>query len=185
MIKRNLLDAIEASKARPLAAAVFALGIRHVGEAMARGLAAHFRGMDALMAASVEELSKVEDVGPVVAESLANFFASEANRALVARLRDAGVRMEHEAGSEEADPRFAGKTFVFTGTLQTMTRERAQALVLAKGGKAAGSVSKKTDFVVAGAEAGTKLQKAQDLGVAVLTEPEFRELVGEPAEPGQ
>ena len=175
---RNLLDAIEASKARPLAAAVFALGIRHVGEAMARGLAAHFRGMDALMNASVEELSKVEDVGPVVADSLANFFASEANRALVTRLRTAGVRMEHEAGAEEADPRFAGKTFVFTGTLLTMTREQAQALVLARGGKAAGSVSKKTHFVVAGPDAGMKLQKARELGVTVLTEQEFGEMVG-------
>lgn len=169
---QNLLSSIEASKKRPLEAVIFALGIRQVGEALARSLAAHFRSMDALMSATEEELAKVEDIGPVVAQSIANFFRSEQNRALVTRLRQAGVRMEY-VSSSRADPRFVGKTFVFTGTLSTMTRDEAQQHVLERGGKVAGSVSRKTSYVVAGSDAGSKLERARDLGVQVLTEEEF------------
>ncbi len=175
---KNLLNALERSKSRPLSAVIFALGIRHVGEAMARDLAAHFGSIEALMEASEEDLLGVEGVGPVVARSIRDFFANEANRDLVRRLREAGVRMEHTAPRDEADPRFAGKTFVFTGTLATMTRERAQALVVARGGKTASSVSRKTDYVVAGAEAGSKLARARDLGVSVLSEEEFLGMLG-------
>ncbi len=175
---QNLLDAIEKSKSRPLAAVLFALGIRQVGEALARDLASHFGGIEALMDAREEDLLKVEGVGPVVARAIRDFFDNPANRDVIRRLREAGVRMEHTAPRDEADPRFAGKTFVFTGTLRTMTREHAQALVLARGGKAASSVSRKSDYVVAGADAGSKLAKARDLGVAVLTEDEFLALCG-------
>jgi DNA ligase (NAD+) len=116
-------------------------------------------------------------VGPVVARSIRDWFGQESNRALVDRLAGAGVRMTHASSGAATDPRFAGKTFVFTGSLTTMTRERAQALVADRGGKAAGSVSRKTDYVVAGADAGSKLDKARDLGVAVLTEDEFHAMV--------
>ncbi len=177
---QNLLDAIEKSRSRPLAAVLFALGVRQVGEALARDLAAHFGSIQALMDASEEDLMAVEGVGPVVAHSIRDYFANPANRDLIRRLREAGVRMEHTAPRNEADPRFAGKTFVFTGTLASMTRERAQALVLARGGKVASSVSRKTDYVVAGADAGSKLAKARDLGVTVLTEAEFLTMCGLP-----
>lgn len=177
---QNVIDAIERSKTRPLAAVINALGIRQVGEALARSLADHFRTIDALMDAGEEALAAVEDVGPVVAASIATFFRNEKNRALVRRLREAGVRMEHASGTAgEADPAFAGKTFVFTGTLSAMTRERAQELVLSLGGKAAGSVSRKTHYLVAGEDAGSKLAKARDLGVTVLTEAEFLSMLGD------
>jgi len=170
---QNVLDAIEASKKRPLSAVVVALGIPQVGEALARSLADHFGSIDALMEADEEELAKVEDVGPVVAKEIAQFFGNEKNREVIRRLREAGVRMEHETRAVEARVAFAGKTFVFTGTLSSMTREQAQELVVSLGGKAAGSVSRKTDYVVAGADAGSKLAKARELGIKVLTEAEF------------
>lgn len=178
---RNLLEAITASKERPLARLLAALGIRQVGEALARSLAARFHTLEALVAAATtppaegepDALSLVEDVGPVVAGSIRDWFASPSNLALLHRLSEAGVRMTHESSGGAVDPRFAGKTFVFTGTLATMTRDQAQALVAERGGKAAGSVSRKTDFVVAGADAGSKLDKAREFGVAVLTEEEF------------
>lgn len=176
---RNLLEAIERSKTRPLARVIFALGIRHVGEALARDLAVHFGSIDALMQATLEDLAKVEGVGPVVAHSIRDFFDNPANREVIRRLRDAGVRMEHEAARSQADPRFAGKTFVFTGTLASMTREKAQALVQQRGGKTSSSVSRKTDYVVAGAEAGSKLAKARDLGVRILSEEEFVAMLAE------
>lgn len=175
---RNLLDAIEKSKTRPLASVLYGLGIRQVGEALARDLAAHFGSIEAIMDATEEDLCKVEGVGPIVARSIRDFFANPANRDVIRRLREAGVRMEHVSSREEADLRFAGKTFVFTGTLTSMTRERAKALVLARGGKVASSVSRKTDYVVAGADAGSKLPKARDLGVTVLTEEAFLQMCG-------
>ncbi len=182
---RNLLEAVEASKQRPLARMLAALGIRQVGEALARSLAARFQTMDALAAAATiavaegapDPLAEVEDVGPVVARSIRDWFGSPSNRILIDRLAQAGVRMTHEPAGAVADPRFAGRTFVFTGSLTSMTREQAQALVAARGGKAAGSVSRKTDYVVAGADAGSKLDKAREMGVAVLTEDEFRAMV--------
>ena len=176
----NLVAGIDAARHRPLARLLGALGIRGVGEALARSLAARFHTMDALAAAATQAVPEggtdpllaVEDVGPVVARSIRDWFAQEANRDLLRRLREAGVRMDHEAAAT-ADPRFAGRTFVFTGGLATMTRDQAQAEVVARGGKAAGSVSRKTDYVVAGADAGSKLDKARELGVAVLTEEAF------------
>jgi len=176
---QNLILAIEKSKSRPLSAVVFALGIRHVGEATARGLANHFGSIDAIMAAGEEDLADVEDVGPVVAKSVAGFFKSESNRELVRRLREAGVSMAHEESAEQADPRFAGKTFVLTGTLSSMTRERAKALIMERGGKVASSVSTKTDMVVAGDAAGSKLNKADKLGIPVLGEDEFLDMLGQ------
>ena len=174
---QNVLDAIERSKGRPLAAVLFALGIRQVGEALARDLANHFRSIEALQQASEQELSEVEGVGPVVAQGIRDFFENPANREVIRRLREAGVTMQHTATTVE-NPRIAGRTFVFTGTLQRLTRERAEALVRAHGGKTASSVSKKTNYVVAGAEAGSKLAKARDLGVPVLTEDEFFSMIG-------
>lgn len=180
----NLVQGIQAARQRPLARLLGALGIRGVGESLARSLAARFHTMDALAQAATtpadaddaDPLLKVEDVGPVVARSIRDWFAQDANRDLLRRLAEAGVRMDHEA-SATADPRFAGKTFVFTGSLVTMTRDQAQELVVQRGGKAAGSVSRKTDYVVAGADAGSKLDKARDLGVPVLTEEAFREML--------
>lgn len=186
---QNLVDAIERSKSRPLSAVVVALGIRHAGEALARVLADRFTSIDALMDASEDEIREAlrregsdAEGGPVVAKSIATFFRNERNRELIRRLREAGVRMEHAGGAAvagEADPAFAGKTFVFTGTLAVMTRERAQDLVISLGGKAAGSVSRKTHFVVAGEEAGSKLAKARDLGVTVLSEAGFLAMLGD------
>jgi DNA ligase (NAD+) len=171
----NLLEAIEKSRSTTLARFIFGLGIRNVGESTAKDLARHFGTLDALLSADLEQLQQVPDVGPVVAASLRQFLAEEHNRAVVEQLRKAGVHWpEHApvATDEAAAPggAVAGKTFVLTGTLPTMTRDAAAALIEAAGGKVSGSVSKKTDYVVAGEEAGSKLVKANQLGVAVLDE---------------
>jgi len=171
----NLLEAIEKSRSTTLARFIFGLGIRNVGESTAKDLARHFGTLDALLSADLEQLQQVPDVGPVVAASLRQFLAEEHNRAVVEQLRKAGVHWpEHApaAADEAAAPggAVAGKTFVLTGTLPTMTRDAAAALIEAAGGKVSGSVSKKTDYVVAGEEAGSKLVKANQLGVAVLDE---------------
>ena len=165
----NLLAAIEKSKQTTLARFIFGLGIRNVGEATAKDLARYFGGLDALMTADVDQLLLVPDVGPVVAASIARFFAEPHNVGVVAQLRAAGVRWEEGQPSGLA-PTLAGKTFVLTGTLPTLTRDAAKELIEARGGKVAGSVSKKTHYVVAGAEAGSKLEKAQELGVTILDE---------------
>lgn len=170
---RNLLEAIERSKSRPLPNVIFALGIRHVGETGARDLANHFGSMEALMEASEEELTKVEGIGPIVARSIRDYFSRPQNRRLIERLKEAGVTMSHKVEVQKKDEAFASKTFVFTGTLASMTRERAQALVIERGGKTASSVSKKTDYVVCGTDPGSKLQKAKELGIKILTEEEF------------
>jgi len=175
---RNLVDAIDRSRARPLSAVIFALGIRHVGEATAMGLANHFRSFDALMNADEEGLADVDDVGPVVAKSIVDFFVQDANRSLMRRLHDAGLTMPHERPERASDPAFAGRIFVLTGTLSTMSRERARVLIGERGGKVAGSVSKKTDFVVAGLSAGAKLKKARDLDLTVLDESTFLGMLG-------
>jgi DNA ligase (NAD+) len=173
----NLLNAIEKSKSRPLSAVIFALGIRHVGEALGRSLAMHFGSMDALMNASEEALLEVEDIGPIVAKSIADFFRQEANRRVVERLKEAGVTMTERREEKAAADEFAGKTFVFTGALKSMTRDKAQELVVSLGGKAGSSVSRKTDYVVAGEEAGSKLAKARELGVKVISEDDFLAMV--------
>jgi DNA ligase (NAD+) len=174
---RNLVAAIARSKDTTLARLVYALGIRNVGEATARDLARHFGSLEALMAAGVEELQRVPDVGPVVAESIAGFFAEAHNREVIARLHEAGVRGRPEPRSAAV---LQGLTFVLTGTLPTLTREAATALIVAAGGKVSGSVSKKTNYVVAGEEAGSKLDKAHALGVAVIDEAGLRRLLGNP-----
>jgi DNA ligase (NAD+) len=173
---RNLLDAIERSKTPALARLVFALGIRNVGETTAKDLVRHFGSLEALMAADEVRLQAVPDVGPVVAASIAHFFAEPHNRQVIRGLEKVGVRgtpMEPVA----VDSAVSGKTFVLTGTLPTLSRDEAKALIEARGGKVAGSVSKKTDFVVAGTEAGSKLTKAQELGLIILDERQFRELL--------
>jgi DNA ligase (NAD+) len=173
----NILAAIEKSKTTTLARFIFALGIRNVGEATAKDLARHFGNLDALMAADLDRLQQVPDVGPVVAASVARFFAEPHNIEVIEQLRAAGVNWpEGEALATVSSP-IAGKTFVLTGTLPTLTRDEAKDMIEGLGGKVAGSVSKKTDYVVAGAEAGSKLDKAQALGVTILDETQFRELI--------
>jgi len=173
----NLLAAIDQSKRTTLARFIFALGIRNVGEATAKDLARHFGGLDALLAADVDQLQRVPDVGPVVAASIARFCAEPHNREVLDALRAAGVSWEEGVPSAAAHAPLAGKTFVLTGTLPTLAREAAKELIEARGGRVAGSVSKKTHFVVAGAEAGSKLDKAQELGVTILDEGQLMELL--------
>jgi len=176
----NVVAAIEASKATTLARFGFALGIRHVGEATAKELARHFGSLDRLMDAGQETLTTVRDVGPVLAESIARFFAEPHNRQVIAALRAAGVRWSESApGAPTAGP-LAGVTFVLTGTLPTLTRDEAKAMIEAAGGKAAGSVSAKTRYVVAGADAGSKLDRARELGVEVIDEEALVRLLADP-----
>ena len=173
----NLLDAIERSKRTTLARFIYALGIRNVGEATAKDLAQHFGSLDNLLAADAESLQQVRDVGPVVAQSLVAFLAEAHNREVIAQLRASGVHWPEHEQRRMAELPFSGKTFVLTGTLDSMTRDEAKEKLEALGAKVAGSVSKKTDYVVAGAEAGSKLDKAQELGVAVLDELRLLELL--------
>lgn len=175
-LAENLLKAIEKSKRISLARFLYGLGIRHVGEHLAELLAKRFRSLDALMNASEEELLTVEEVGPTVAQSIRSFFQDEHNREMIRKLRDAGVQIIEEI-SPQTTGALAGKTFVFTGTLKTMTRGQAEALVKALGGRVSSSVSRKTDYVVAGEDPGSKLEKARALGVTVLSEEEFRKLI--------
>ncbi len=172
----NLLDEIERSKRPSLARFIFALGIRNVGESTARDLARHFGSLEALMRADESGLMAVPDVGPVVAASIRNFFAERHNRDVIAGLLEAGVRPTGEERVAAAAG-IAGKIFVLTGTLPGMTRDEARSLIEARGGKVTGSVSSKTDFVVAGAEPGSKLDKARQLGIRVLDETQLRELL--------
>ncbi|MCI1191525.1 NAD-dependent DNA ligase LigA [Calidifontimicrobium sp. SYSU G02091] len=175
----NLVAAIEASKRTTLARFLYALGIRHVGEATAKDLARHFGSLDRIMDASVDELLEVRDVGPVVARSIRTFFDQPHNREVVEQLRAAGVHWDEHAGAPPAEALpLAGKTFVLTGTLPTLTRDDAKAMLEAAGAKVAGSVSKKTDYVVAGEAAGSKLDKARELGIAVIDEAGLRALLG-------
>ena len=174
---QNVLDALEQSKRTTLPRFLFGLGIRHVGEATAKDLARHFGALDAIMEASVDQLLQVNDVGPVVAQSIHTFFAQPHNREVVAQLRACGVAWEEGAPVEGATLPLAGKTIVLTGTLPTLGRDEAKELLETAGAKVAGSVSKKTYCVVAGAEAGSKLDKAQALGIPVLDEDGLRALL--------
>ena len=177
----NLVAAIEASKSNPVYRLIFALGIRHVGENMAKLLAKEFLSIDRLAAAERDELLAVPTVGPAIADSVVEFFRNRQNLDALARLRQAGVRMADEPpviGAVRAhESRFAGKTFVFTGALSKFKRSEAEAIVEELGGKASSSVSRNTDYVVAGADAGSKLARARELGVAVLTEAEFLDML--------
>nr|WP_246066131.1 NAD-dependent DNA ligase LigA [Limnobacter alexandrii] len=172
---RNLLDSIENAKQTTFGRFLFGLGIRHVGEATARDLAAHFKNVDRLMSATVEELLEVNDVGPVVAESIRQFFDEPANQHVVRELISLGLHWptEETQTADESHP-FFGKTFVLTGTLSQYSRDEAGALIVARGGKVTGSVSKKTDYLLAGEAAGSKLDKAAALGVTVLDENTFQ-----------
>jgi DNA ligase (NAD+) len=173
----NIMVAIEKSKATTLARFIFALGIRNVGEATAKDLARHFGNLEALMDADVASLQRVPDVGPVVAASVARFFAEPHNIEVIEQLRAAGVIWPQGESMAVVSSPIAGNTFVLTGALPTLTRDEAKDMIEALGGKVAGSVSKKTDYVVAGAEAGSKLDKANVLGVKILDETQFRELI--------
>ena len=172
----NLIAALEKSKETTLARFIYALGIRHVGESTARDLAAHFKSLQALMDADSDELLKVNDIGEVIAQSIIHFFEEEHNREVIEKLIAEGVHWPLPQDSAVNDA-VSGKTFVLTGTLPSMGREEAKALLLAQGAKVASSVSKKTDYVVAGAEAGSKLEKAQALGIKIIDQEEMLELL--------
>ena len=172
---QNLMAAIERSKSQDLARLIYAFGIRQVGQKAGKILAARFKTMDALEQATLEELTAVNDVGEITARSILTWLESPQSRHLIARLRQAGVNMT--AAEQGSDQRFAGMTFVLTGGLEQFTRDQAAAMIEDRGGKSAGSVSKKTTYVVAGEGAGSKLKKALDLGIPVLTEQEFLDLM--------
>ncbi len=174
----NLVQAIEASKAQPFHLVLYALGLPGIGFVNARNIARHVRSMDALLEASEEELTSVEGMGPILAGTVHETLAEERVRELIAKLRAHGLQMEEEGEAPPSDGPLVGKTVVLTGTMPNLTRPEATALIEAAGGKVTGSVSKKTDFVVAGADPGTKLTKAEELGTAVLDEDGLRELLG-------
>ena len=177
-VGRNVIEQIERSKSNDLSRLIYALGIRHVGEKAAATLARYFRTMDRVLDASVEALQTVPEIGPVVAESVRMFSDEPRNRAVVDRLAAAGVNMASQAPEPGDEPGpLAGKVFVITGTLSSMSREDATAALERLGAKVSGSVSRKTNYLVAGADAGSKLQKAQDLGVETLDEEAFRKLI--------
>ncbi|MDD2932772.1 MAG: NAD-dependent DNA ligase LigA [Methylotenera sp.] len=167
---QNILDALETSKTTTLARFIYALGMRNVGEATAKDLAKHFGNLPALMRASAEDLLKVHDVGPVVAESITNFFSEAHNQTVIAELLTAGIIWPESEGKQVPTGHLVGKTFVLTGTLPNLSRDAAKEKLEAAGAKVSGSVSKKTDYVVAGSDAGSKLDKAQELGVKILDE---------------
>jgi DNA ligase (NAD+) len=171
----NVLAEIEASKKLPLERVIYGLGIRMVGERTAQFLAEHFGSLDAIMNASAEELEEVNEVGPRIAESIVEFFADEHNRKLVGDLRKAGLTFTGQ--KKEKGTKLVGKTFVLTGTLERHTRDEAKKMIEDAGGRVSGSVSKKTDYVVAGSDAGSKLDKARELGVSVIGEEELENLV--------
>jgi len=176
---KNVLNALEKSKSTTLARFIYALGIRHVGEATAKELARHFGKLDAFLEASEDQLLEVADIGPVVARSITGFLADPLNRELIEQLRAAGIHWPESEPAAVAPKPMAGKTFVLTGTLPNLTRDEAAARIEAAGGKVAGSVSKKTSYVVAGEDAGSKLVKAQELGVPILDEAALLALLGQ------
>jgi DNA ligase (NAD+) len=178
----NLIASLDQARKTSLARFIFALGIRHVGESTARDLARHFGALDRLLAADEAALLQVNDVGPIVATSILRFLRQPHNREVIDQLRSAGVVWAETEGVAPAvvGP-LAGKTLVLTGTLPTLSRDEASAMIVAAGGRVSASVSKKTDFVVAGAEAGSKLDKAAALGVQVIDEQALRQLLGEQA----
>jgi DNA ligase (NAD+) len=174
---KNLVDALEASKKTTLPRFLFGLGIRHVGESTAKDLAKHFGKLDAIMDASEEQLLEVNDVGPVVAQSLRTFFDQPHNREVVEQLRACGLIWEEGEPAARAPKPLAGLTFVITGTLPTLSRDEAKDKLESAGAKVAGSVSKKTNYLVAGEEAGSKLDKARELGVSVIDEAGMLEIL--------
>lgn len=175
----NILNGIEQSKEKPFDKVLFALGIRHIGERTAKILAKHFVSIDNLMNASQEEINQVHEIGPKISESVTNFFSDKHNLKLVERLRKAGLKFEIDKSiTQKINPLFANKTFVLTGTLEKYKRDEAAKIIEDLGGKTSSSVSKKTDFVLAGSDAGSKLEKARSLGVKVIDENEFQSMIG-------
>ncbi len=174
---QNVINALNHSKQTTLARFIYGLGIRNVGEATAKDLSAHFGNLQALLDADLAALLQVNDVGPIVAESLLQFFSEPHNRAVITSMRDLGLSWPENAGKQSTMGALTGKVFVLTGTLPNLSRDTAQAMIEAAGGKVSGSVSKKTDFVVAGAEAGSKLEKAQSLYVPVIDENGLQQLL--------
>jgi DNA ligase (NAD+) len=175
---RNLVEAIDASKAQPFHLVLYALGIDGIGYVNARNLARHLRSMDALLAASEEELTSVDGMGPIMAKTVHETLADERTRDLIERLRGYGLNMEEEAATLPSEGPLVEKTLVLTGTLPNLSREEATARIEAAGGKVTGSVSKKTDYVVAGADPGTKMTKAEQLGTEILDEDGLLALLG-------
>jgi DNA ligase (NAD+) len=176
---QNFLEGVQASKTRDLWRLIFGLGILHVGAGVAKSLGRHFATLDDLMKTSVVELTATEDVGEVIAQSLFDWFQESRNQSLVQRLREAGLNFRSQSYqpiSNAGAGLFFGKTFVLTGTLPTLKREEAAAKIEALGGKVSGSVSKKTDYLLAGEDAGSKLAKAKTLGVPIISEADFIEL---------
>ncbi len=174
----NILEGIEGSKKKPFDKVLFGLGIRHVGERVAKVLADSFGDIDALKSASPEEIQSVNEIGPKIAESVHTYLKDAGNSALIGRLREAGLNLKNEkTASAESNDNFKGKTFVLTGTLEKYKREQAQELIENGGGKVSSSVSKKTDYVLAGADPGSKLEKAMSLGVKVIDESEFEKML--------
>jgi DNA ligase (NAD+) len=185
---QKLVDGIEASKARGLARVLVGINIRNVGPTAAQALARAFPDLDAIEQANIDVVTAVDGVGPTIAESLAKFFAIDANRRVVEKLRRAGVDLdapEPDAPVDTGGVSFAGLTFVLTGTLEAMTRDAAQAAIEARGGKVTNSVSKKTSYVVAGASPGSKLGKAEQLGVTIVDGPTFARLLADGPSPDE
>lgn len=173
---QNLIDSINKSKENDLYRLITSLGIRNIGEKASKLLARKYKTMDHLMEAKFEDLSNLKDIGPIAANSIVEFFGQDQTKDLMRRLKEAGVNTNY-LEEESIDERFEGKTFVLTGSLEKYTRGEAANLIEKFGGKTSGSVSKKTDYVLAGEEAGSKLDKAEKLGVAIITEQEFEEMI--------
>ncbi|MGB9696293.1 MAG: NAD-dependent DNA ligase LigA [Ignavibacteria bacterium] len=174
----NILSSIEESKKKPFEKVLFAIGIRHVGEKTARILCDHFHNIDNLQAASIEEISSIYEIGPKIAESVYNFFRDKKSKTLIERLKKAGLKFEIEQKQTPLNPNFSGKTFVLTGTLENYTREVATELIEKFGGRVSASVSKKTDYVLVGADPGSKYEKAKALGVRIIYERDFEKMLG-------
>jgi DNA ligase (NAD+) len=179
---QNVVDAINKSKQTTLARFIYGLGIRNVGEATAKDLSAHFGGLQALLDAPIESLLEVNDVGPIVAESILQFFSELHNREVIISMQQLGVKWNEHEGKKISTGVLKGKVLVLTGTLPNLSRDEAKALIEAAGGKVSGSVSKKTDYVVAGTEAGIKLESAQSLGIAVIDEAGLQALIANDSE---
>ncbi len=173
----NIIEAVNKSKNTTLARFLFALGIPDVGESTARTLAQHFGSLKACEEATIEQLMDVDDVGPSTAEKISHFFAEPENLKVIRELQDLGVTWEEGLGTTNEDLIFSGKTFVLTGTLPSLSRDEASEMIRKAGGKVSGSVSKKTSYVLAGEAAGSKLSKAQSLGVTVISQEQFLEML--------
>jgi DNA ligase (NAD+) len=174
----NIINAINASKERPLARVIYALGIRHIGEEMAGVLAGSFESIDLLAATSKEDLMQISAIGPKIADSVTAFFRQEENQKIIRKLKEAGVKLEEKVEVKKDLP-LSGKEFVLTGTLQAFTRQEAEARIRELGGAAKDNVTRKTDYVVVGADPGSKLARARELGIKTLDEKEFTKLVGQ------